>query len=67
MRFGEEFRGPAPARSLLAEITRLADGGLDGRPFTFMEVCGGHTHTIYRHGLEHLLPETRLLYTSRCV
>ena len=23
-----------------------------------MEVCGGHTHTIYRHGIEHLLPET---------
>ena len=22
-----------------------------------MEVCGGHTHTIYRHGLEDLLPE----------
>ena len=22
-----------------------------------MEVCGGHTHTIYRHGIEHLLPE----------
>jgi hydrogenase expression/formation protein HypD len=21
-----------------------------------MEVCGGHTHTIYRHGLEHVLP-----------
>ncbi len=58
MRFVEEFRDPAAARSLLAEITRLADGGLDGRPFTFMEVCGGHTHTIYRHGLEHLLPET---------
>ncbi len=23
-----------------------------------MEVCGGHTHTIYRHGIEHLLPES---------
>jgi hydrogenase expression/formation protein HypD len=22
-----------------------------------MEVCGGHTHTIYRHGIEHVLPE----------
>jgi hydrogenase expression/formation protein HypD len=21
-----------------------------------MEICGGHTHTIYRHGIEHLLP-----------
>ena len=24
----------------------------------FMEVCGGHTHTIYRHGIEHVLPAT---------
>ena len=23
-----------------------------------MEVCGGHTHTIYRHGIEHVLPES---------
>ena len=23
-----------------------------------MEVCGGHTHTIYRHGIEHVLPST---------
>src|SRR5690242_19427369 len=22
-----------------------------------MEVCGGHTHTIYKHGLEDYLPE----------
>ena len=26
--------------------------------FKFMEVCGGHTHTIYRHGIEHVLPES---------
>jgi hydrogenase expression/formation protein HypD len=23
-----------------------------------MEVCGGHTHTIYRHGIEHVLPSS---------
>ena len=36
-----------------ARITELA--GDDH--FKLMEVCGGHTHTIYRHGIEHLLPE----------
>ena len=36
----------------MARITELA--GDD--QFKFMEVCGGHTHTIYRHGIEHLLP-----------
>jgi hydrogenase expression/formation protein HypD len=52
MRFVDEFRDPGAARALLAAIEDLA--GDD--PFAFMEVCGGHTHTIYRHGLEHLLP-----------
>ena len=53
MRFVDEFRDPAAARSLLGAIENLAAGD---RHFKFMEVCGGHTHTIYRHGLEHVLP-----------
>jgi hydrogenase expression/formation protein HypD len=52
MRFTDEFRDPAAARALVKSITELA--GDD--EFKFMEVCGGHTHTIYRHGIEHLLP-----------
>lgn len=54
MRFVNEYRDPAAARALVAQITELADGG----EFKFMEVCRGHTHTIYRHGVEHLLPRT---------
>ncbi len=53
MRFVDEFRDPAAARKLIGAIERLADGE---RHYKFMEVCGGHTHTIYRHGIEHLLP-----------
>lgn len=52
MKFVDEFRDPAAARALVRSITDLA--GDD--EFKFMEVCGGHTHTIYRHGLEHILP-----------
>lgn len=52
MKFVDEFRDPAAARALISAITDLA--GDD--EFKFMEVCGGHTHTIYRHGLEHVLP-----------
>ena len=52
MRFVDEYRDPAAARALVAQITELA--GDD--QFKFMEVCGGHTHTIYRHGIEHVLP-----------
>ena len=35
------------------EIRRLAD---PERHYRFMEVCGGHTHAIYRFGLKDLLP-----------
>ena len=52
MRFVDEYRDPAAARALVARITKLAGDG----HYKFMEVCGGHTHTIYRHGIEHLLP-----------
>ena len=53
MKFVDEFRDPAAARALVKSITDLA--GPDDH-FKFMEVCGGHTHTIYRHGIEHILP-----------
>ena len=53
MKFVDEFRDPAAARALVRSITELARDG----EYKFMEVCGGHTHTIYRHGIEHLLPE----------
>jgi hydrogenase expression/formation protein HypD len=52
MRFVDEYRDPAAARGLVARITELAGDG----QYKFMEVCGGHTHTIYRHGIEHVLP-----------
>ncbi len=58
MRFVDEYRDPAAARVAVRRITELADGGRNGMPYAFMEVCGGHTHTIYRHGIEQLLPET---------
>ncbi len=58
MRFVDEFRDPHAARALVAGIESLTEALGRGAeaPLKFMEVCGGHTHTIYRHGLEHLLP-----------
>lgn len=58
MKFVDEYRDPAAARLAVRRITELAEGGRDGVPYAFMEVCGGHTHTIYRHGIEQLLPDT---------
>ena len=53
MRFVDEYRDPVAAGRLLGVIEDLT--GDDH--FKFMEVCGGHTHTIYRHGIEHVLPD----------
>ena len=55
MKYVTEFRDPVAARALIAEITSLAK---DQPERKFMEVCGGHTHAIYRHGIETLLPES---------
>jgi hydrogenase expression/formation protein HypD len=55
MRFVDEYRDADSARALAAQIASLAE---PGRQYKFMEVCGGHTHTIYKHGLEDYLPET---------
>ncbi len=54
MRFVDEFRDSAKARALAAKIAALCE---PGRQYKLMEVCGGHTHTIYKHGLEDYLPE----------
>ena len=53
MRFVDEFRDPNAARRLLDEI---AEAAAVQPARKFMEVCGGHTHAIYRHGIEDLLP-----------
>jgi hydrogenase expression/formation protein HypD len=52
MNYLDEFRDPALAGRLLSEIRALAGD----RPLKVMEICGGHTHAIYRHGLDQLLP-----------
>ena len=53
MRFVDEFRDAAVISRTVREIRRLAD---PARQYRFMEVCGGHTHAIYRFGLKDLLP-----------
>ena len=64
MRFVDEYRDPVLARSLSAEIHSLVTAGEVVR---IMEVCGGHTHAIYRHGLEELLPpEIELVHGPGC-
>src|SRR6202023_2012326 len=52
MKYVDEYRDPELAKRISAEIARLSGS----RPLKFMEVCGGHTHTIYKHGIEDVLP-----------
>src|SRR5579863_9662930 len=54
MRFVDEFRDPRLISKTAEEIRRLAS---PGRHYRMMEVCGGHTHAIYRFGLKDILPE----------
>jgi hydrogenase expression/formation protein HypD len=53
MRFVDEYRSPELAQALAAELRALAEPGIE---LSLMEVCGGHTHAIYRHGITDLLP-----------
>jgi len=52
MRYLDEYRDGRVAAGILAEIRRLTT-----RPWTLMEVCGGQTHSIMKHGIDRLLPE----------
>ncbi|XVU22672.1 hydrogenase formation protein HypD [Actinoplanes sp. CA-054009] len=51
MRYLDEFSDPELARRLLDQIHAAAT-----RPWALMEVCGGQTHSIIRHGIDQLLP-----------
>ena len=55
MRFIDEFRDPALARRLVAQIQREVAAHPAIRPVRLMEFCGGHTHAIFRFGLRQML------------
>jgi hydrogenase expression/formation protein HypD len=64
MKFVDEFREPELIRKAAEEIRRLA---ARGRQFRLMEVCGGHTHAIYRFGLKDVLPaNVELIHGPGC-
>ena len=59
MKYVDEFRDRDKALALTARIEQLAQSlrRAPERPVRIMEVCGGHTHSIFRYGLEGLLPK----------
>ncbi len=52
MKFVDEFRDQRLASLLARSIAEESAG----RDWKVMEVCGGHTHTIYKYGIEDVLP-----------
>jgi hydrogenase expression/formation protein HypD len=62
VKYVEEFSDPALAKRLLDDIRATVT-----RPWALMEVCGGQTHSIIRHGLDQLLPEqVELIHGPGC-
>jgi hydrogenase expression/formation protein HypD len=53
MKFVDEYRDAELGRTLSDQIRDTVE---PGRHYKVMEVCGGHTHTIYRYGIDDLLP-----------
>jgi hydrogenase expression/formation protein HypD len=49
----DEYRDPAIVKTLASAMQRLVT-----QPWTIMEVCGGQTHSIIKHALDQLLPDS---------
>jgi len=59
VKYVDEFRDPVKAKVLLKEIEALVEriALCRQRPLQLMEVCGGHTHSIFKYGIEPMLPK----------
>ena len=59
MKYVDEFRDPEMAKTLLKQIEALTleIPKASKRPLQIMEVCGGHTHSIFKFGIETMLPD----------
>ena len=64
VRWVDEFRDRDLARSLAATIAAEARSD---RRYHLMEFCGGHTHAIFRYGVQDLLPDrVRMIHGPGC-
>jgi hydrogenase expression/formation protein HypD len=53
MKYISEYRDAELVKNTIKEIHHVTS-----RPWVIMEICGGQTHAIVRHGIDQLLPET---------
>jgi hydrogenase expression/formation protein HypD len=69
MKYVDEYRDREKAQTLTRAITSLVASIplAKERPLKIMEVCGGHTHSIFRYGIEGILPkEIELVHGPGC-
>ncbi len=69
MKYADEFRDRDKAQALVREIEGLVAemAVTPDKPIHIMEVCGGHTHSIFRYGLEGMLPKAiELIHGPGC-
>jgi hydrogenase expression/formation protein HypD len=52
MKYVTEYRDAGLVRAVLGDIRAAVS-----QPWVLMEICGGQTHAIMRHGIDQLLPE----------
>ncbi|GAA6617158.1 hydrogenase formation protein HypD [Scytonema sp. NUACC26] len=65
MKYVDEFREPKKALSLLKQIEKLSQQLK--KPIKIMEICGGHTHSIFKYGIEDILPKNiELIHGPGC-
>ncbi|MFD2112376.1 hydrogenase formation protein HypD [Thiorhodococcus fuscus] len=64
MKYVDEFRDQRLARQLASAIASAAS---PDREYRLMEFCGGHTHAIFRYGVQHLMPSNvRFIHGPGC-
>lgn len=64
MKYVDEFRDQQLARQLAAAIAAEVD---PEREYRLMEFCGGHTHAIFRYGVQQLMPPNlRFIHGPGC-
>jgi hydrogenase expression/formation protein HypD len=69
VKYVSEFRDPVAAKAVLSAIQRVTDdlGATVAKPIHIMEICGGHTHAIFRYGLDKLtLPAIEFIHGPGC-
>jgi hydrogenase expression/formation protein HypD len=69
MKYVTEFRDPQKAKVLFGEIQRLSEllPKTSQEPLKLMEICGGHTHSIFKYGIEAALPQSiELIHGPGC-